>query len=198
MSASSLRFDYKTLTLGRRITDQQLWCLGCDVREKSFPLRELGWTYHSRPDKSRGCGRLSGTLPNEGHLSLWGFGFLASDATHGALWLGRKNFRPEWASGFDPNRAVFEQKQLPPFEAPQTDDQVDCVLALLAELSLRLAEHEEDVLALLGEDYRTQCLADWKFRKRAFDPAEVPDTWRRIHREVRALRRSISSADVAS
>ena len=161
MPGSALKFDYDLLRLGRRITDQQLWCLGWDVRVKGFPLAELGWTYHSRPDTSRGCGRLSGSLPNEGHLSLWGFGFLACDATHGAIWLDRKSFRPTWATGFDPNRTVFEQKQLPTFEAPQTDDQRDCVLALLAELALRLAEHEEDVLALLGEDYRARCLADW-------------------------------------
>jgi len=198
MPGSALKFDYDLLRLGRRITDQQLWCLGWDVRVKGFPLAELGWTYHSRPDTSRGCGRLSGSLPNEGHLSLWGFGFLACDATHGAIWLDRKSFRPTWATGFDPNRAVFEQKQLPPFEAPQTEDQVDCVLALLAELTLRLAEHEEDVLALLGEDYRARCLADWTFRRKALDPTEVPDAWRRIYRAARCLRNTSPSTGVQS
>jgi hypothetical protein len=79
MPASFLRFDYKTLTLGRRLTNQALWCLGCDVRASGFPLTSLGWTYHSRPDKKKGCGRLTGMLPDGGHLSLWGFGFLAQD-----------------------------------------------------------------------------------------------------------------------
>lgn len=57
---------------------------------------------------------------------------------------------------------------------------------------------EEDVLALVGEEYRTRCIAEWQFRKRAIDPVEVPDTWRRIHRDVRALRSSHSSAKIQS
>ncbi|MGA0334190.1 MAG: hypothetical protein ACO3N7_09905 [Kiritimatiellia bacterium] len=105
--------------------------------------------------------------------------------------------RKRQPTGFDPNRALFEQNHLPAFEAPQNGDQADCVLALLAELALRLAEHEEDVLKIMGADYRARCLADWKFRKRALDPEEVPDVWRRIHCAVRDLRKHPASIRVS-
>ena len=189
MPGSALRFEHSVLQLGRRVTDQQLWCLGCDVRAKGFPLARLGWTHHPRPDKTRGCARISGTLPNEGHLSLWGFGFLACDSTHGALWLGRKSFRPEWAAGFSPNQAVWDLKQIKGFAAPASADQVDCVLVLLAELCMRLAEHEEDVLAVMGEDYRRDCLDAWQFRRRAVEASEMPRTWRHIGQVAREMRR---------
>ena len=188
MSASALRFPYALLKLGRRATDQQLWCLGCDVRVRDFPLSELGWRYHTRPDKSRGCGRLIGSLPSEGHLSMWGFGFLACDSTHGALWMDRKSFRPKWASGFAPNRVVFERKHLPDFSPPQSADRVDCVLFLVSELALRTAEHEEDVIALLGEDYRDRCLAEWQHGRHAIQPVEMPQVWREIAGAARDLR----------
>lgn len=194
MPASRLRFEYPLLKLGRRVTDQQLWCLGIDVRMPGFPLQQLGWRYHSRPDKTKGCGRLSGVLPNEGHVSLWGFGFVACDVPHGALWLDRKGFRPQCAEGYDPNRAVCESNQLPPFHPPQAEEEVDRALVLLGQLADRMAEHEEDVRAILGEDYRRQCLSQWTMARKALDVHELPQAWREISAAAKKMRNGLIHA----
>jgi len=190
MPASALRFDYKTLTLGRRLTDQQLWVLGCDVRARPKTLSRLGWTYHSRPDKSKGCGRLTGMLPDGGHLSMWGFGFLARDLTHGALWLDRKGFRPRRRDDVDPTLPMFGTSDLPLFRAPENADQADAVLFLLGQMAERMADHEEDILALMGKDYRHACISQWKFRCSALDVEEVPSMWRHIANTLRDMRRT--------
>jgi hypothetical protein len=100
MRGSLIRFEYALLALGRRLTDQQLWCLGCDVRVRNFPLDSFRWVYHPR-----------------------------------------------------------------------------------------LADHESDVLALLGPVYRRRCIEQWKFRCSAVDPEEVPGAWRRIAHAVHSMRR---------
>ena len=198
MPGSALRFPYDLLKQGRRATDQQLWCLGFDVRTEGFPLSQLGWEYHARPDKRRGCARLSGSLPSEGHLSIWGFGFVASDATRGALWMDRKSFRPEWGAGFAPNLKVFQKQELPKFNAPRTPEQLDHVLYLLSELALRLAEHEEDVNASLGLSYREQCLSKWHFKRTSFSPEELPQVWRSIAEEAQTHRSELPSLSTGS
>lgn len=189
MPASFLRFDYKTLTLGRHLTDQQLWCLGWDVRARPDALSGLGWTYHSRPDKSKGCGRLTGMLPDGGHLSMWGFGFLACDHTHGALWLDRKGFRPRRADDVETSLPMFVQSDLPLFRAPENADQADAALFLLGQLAERMADHEEDILALVGKEYRQACISQWKFQCSALDVEETPVLWSRIASTIRDMRR---------
>lgn len=188
MSGTLLRLPYDLLKRGRKATDQQLCCLGVDVRVEGFPLDRLGWEFHPRPDKKRGCARLTGILPSEGHLSMWGFGFVVSDAVHGACWMDRRSFRPKWAQGFAPNRSVFEKKDLPSFNAARTASQANDLLFLLSELALRLAEHEEDVLSILGMSYREKCLADWPHAKTALTPEELPLVWRSISEEALNLR----------
>ncbi len=189
MPGSFLRFDYKTLCLGRRLTDQQLWCLGCDVRYRPELLQELGWNYHPRPDKYKGCGRLTGMLPDGGHLSMWGFGFLASDTAHGALWLDRKGFRPRRSDGVDTRLQIFTLHDLPLFRAPENTEQSDASLYLLDQLAERLADHEEDTLALLGPGYRHRCISQWKFRCSGLDVTEVPGHWRTLAKTIRTMRR---------
>lgn len=178
--ANRLRLTYKDLKLGRRLTDQQLWCLGCDVRHVGFPWESLGWRYLSRPDKKRGCGRLLGSLPRGGHLSVWGFGFVASDPTHGALWLDRRNFRPRWKDGFAPNTAIWALNEVPGFHPPLTKEKWGCTAFLLSELCTRMAEHERDVLAILGLEYRNLCVRGWKQHRTALPPNDLPDAWLRL------------------
>lgn len=188
MPGSFLRFQYKILTLGRRLTDQQLWCLGCDVRSHEEGLRELGWTYIPRADKTKGCGRLVGMLPDGGHFSMWGFGFLARDLTHGALWLERRDFRPKWSQDIDPSVEMFALNQIPRVHAPRDEEEADSVLFLLGQLAERLAEYEEDIQSLLGKPYRQQCLDQWKFRCSALSVDEVVPAWKRIAQEARKMR----------
>jgi len=190
-AASGLVFDYTTLRLGRQLTDQQLWCLGADVREKSLPFDAMGLRYFSRPRKDAGCGRLTGMLPDGGHLSMWGFGFLAGDATHGALWLDRKGFRPALVRDWDPRAPIWDLRELPAARAPQAEAEVDAVLFLLIQLAERMADYEADVLALAGEAARQDVIAQWKFRNTALPVAEVPAAWRRVARVAGDLRREI-------
>ena len=188
-AATLLRFPYSTLRLGRQLTDQQLWCLGVDVRQKRLPFYEMGLRYQSRPSRDLGCGRLTGLLPDGGHLSMWGFGFLAGDATHGALWLDRKGFRPCLARDWDPHRAVWDLRDLPAADPPRSGAEADALLFLLIQLAERLAEYEADALALAGEAARRDAVALWKFRNTALPVQEVPEAWRRIAREARTMRR---------
>ncbi|GEM_PF-1244024 len=191
MPRSALRIDYPTLRLGRRLTDQQLWCMGCDLRTAHFPLKELGWTLHARPDKSRGCARLTGMLPDGGHLSIWGFGFLARDLTHGAMWLERKGFRPRRRDDWDPTVPMFELKELPLFRSPEDEDQSDAILFLLIQLAERLADHEEDCNAILGKEHRARCIQQWKFRCSALAPEDMPQLWRQLGTQLRSLRKQL-------
>lgn len=190
MPGSVLRFDYKTLCLGRRLTDQQLWCMGCDVRERPDLLAGLGWMYHPRPDKTSGCGRLTGMLPDGGHLSVWGFGFLARDVPHGVLWLDRKGFRPCRAGDIDVALPIFGKTDLPVFRAPENADEADAALFLLGQLAERMADYEEDVLVLRGVEARRRSVFQWKFRCSALDVEEMPGLWRRVARGARDLRRA--------
>ena len=187
MPGSFLRFDYKPLTLGRQLTDQQLWCLGCDVRERREALSELGWTYHPRPSKTKGCSRLTGMLPDGGHVSIWGFGFLTRDLTHGALWLGRHKFRPQRRADIDPSIPIYGVNELPRFTTPANADQADEVLFLLGQLAERLADHEDDTLSLQGTDYRRHCIGQWKCKKTAVDIEDVPRLWRQIACTIRDM-----------
>ncbi|MDF3129689.1 hypothetical protein P0Y35_10830 [Kiritimatiellaeota bacterium B1221] len=185
MKASHLRFDYEILRLGRLLTDQQLWCLGCDVRARRCDLKRLGWDYHPRPDKTKGCGRLIGTLPLGGQLSMWGFGFMATDTVHGTLWLDRKGFRPRLNPAADPRLPIFGMNDLPLFRTPETADQSHALLFLLAQLAERMEQHEQDILSTLGVEYRQRCLSKWQCKRTALEPEEVPKNWQKMARSLR-------------
>ena len=188
MNSTVSRFPYVLLKRARRLTDQQLWMLGCDVRQTDFSLGSLGWEYHPRPDKTRGCGRLCRTLSGGGHLSVWGFGFLAADAAHGAIWLDRKHFRLRRGDGFDLNRQIWELNHVPAFQAPADEEEADASLFLLARLARTMAEYETDVAALAGRNYRHRCLAGWKFQRLGIPPEEVPGDWNQIASTALELR----------
>jgi hypothetical protein len=198
-AASRIRFDYETLKLGRRLTDQQLWCLGVDVREQAFAFEDIGFQYHSRPCKTSGCGRLIGQLPGGGHLSMWGFGFLAGDETHGTLWLDRKGFRPVFALNWDRKQELWDLKNLPLTRAPHSDAEADAALFLLGQLAARMAEYEEDVRAMVGIDARRTAVSQWKFASTALPAEEMPTAWRRIARAAGERRDAIHNReDVAA
>ncbi len=188
MPGSFLRFKYNILTLGRRLTDQQLWCLGCDVREQRDTLTELGWTYHPRPNPKKGCGRVTGMLPDGGHLSIWGFGFLCRDLTHGAMWLDRQGFRPRRREDVDPSLPMYAVSDIPKCHAPENEDQADAALFLLGQLAERLADHEDDIRSLLGTDYRDHCMDQWKAKKSAIECKNLPTLWRKIASSIREMR----------
>ena len=154
--------------------------MGCDVRAADVPLTEFGWTFRPRPNKKKGCARLAGRLPDGGHCSVWGFGFLAVDAAHGALWLDRKGFRPVRADRIDPTLPVFEVKDLPACHAPADVVQSNDVLFLLGQLAERLAVHEAECLSRFGAGYRRRCVDEWKFRRTALEPEAVPSQWREL------------------
>lgn len=187
MIASILRFDYSTLQLGRLLTDQQLWCLGCDVRNPTCVIERFGWTYEARADKTKGCGRLLGQLSKGGHLSMWGFGFMAFDTAHGALWLDRRGFRPRGNATVDPKLPIVRSKDLPPFRTPETADQANALLFMLGQLAERMEQHEHDILTFLGAEYRRRCLAQWKFNRTALDPGDIPKAWGKIAHEARRM-----------
>jgi len=198
--SSRIRFDYSVLRLGRKLTDQQLWCLGADVRTDRSLLEELGLHYHSRPRKDAGCSRLTGRLPGGGDLSIWGFGFIASDCPHGALWLDRRNFRPCLLRDWDRQRVLWDLHELPPARAPQTDGEADAALFLLIQLCERMAEYERAVLDVAGLDARNRIVAQWKFHKSAIFPEDVPSSWLRIACSARDLRdalRPVAEAEAA-
>lgn len=198
-AASLLRFDSRTLWLGRRLTDQQLWCLGVDVRKKNFDFGEIGLSYYPRPCKTSGCGRLTGRLPGGGHLSMWGFGFLAGDETHGAIWLDRKSFRQAMVPNWDKHLEIWDLKNIPDMRAPVNAAEADAVLFLLGQLAARLAEYEEDVLALVGIEARRAAVAQWTYRKKALPAEEVPNAWRGIARAAAGLRDRLNAReDVAA
>jgi hypothetical protein len=119
---------------------------------------------------------------------MWGFGFLACDLTHGALWLDRKGFRPRRADDVETSLPMFGQSDLPLFRAPENVDQADAALFLLGQLAERMADHEEDMLALVGKEYRQACIQQWKFRCSALEVEEVPALWRRIASTIRDMR----------
>lgn len=188
MAGSLLRFPYKTLRLSRRLTDQQLWTFGRDVMAIPDVLAKHGWTYHARPHRARGSARLTTLLPHGGHLSLWGFGFLASDPAHGAVYLDRRNFRPTYRSNVDTPPSLHAVVDLPRFRSPVNAEQADAVLYLLEKLAERMANHEVTIISELGIDYRKTCIKQWKFQNSALEPETVPPLWMELKTEVRSMR----------
>ncbi len=162
-----------------RLLDLQLWCMGRDVRHLDNLLLRYGFERRRPPEKINGGSEYVLHLPDEGHLTLWGYGVHIAHPGESGLFLKRYGFAPRWtAPGFVPAQCwhVSAWKRA---RTPRTTEESREVTARLSELAAWIAEYERWILHQTGLAYRERVLDQW--HKESVVPANaIAQSWEEL------------------
>ncbi len=183
-----VQLPYETKKTARSLLDQQLWCMGCDLRASGrWFLEYPGMRPVPRPPGIRGSARVAGTLGEGFQLSLWGFGVGIAHETLGAVFLRRYGFFPQMRPAYDLGADCWSLKAMPRFSAPRGVGDCWACLSLLTRLAEFFAEYEAWLTPLTGEKYRENCLNAWHRKGAGIPAGEMAATWRGLGEDCRRL-----------
>jgi hypothetical protein len=150
---------YNRTTLLRKLFDQELWCLGQDIRHPAENLLLacgmcLARYTQERPGEAGSA--YGATLHNGERIVLWGFGAAVGDDNH-AMFLRRFQASPAWLPG--PLIAQGGRLRDLPVRPAQTQTERRLIQSRLKALLIWFASYEHWVQERHGLAYRTQTLA---------------------------------------
>ncbi len=179
---------------GEPLFDLSMWCLGRDVLHPDNLLLRRGLSRERLPAGQQGTSAYATALEGGGTLTLWGFGVLCRSAG-GCVYVPRSGFTPLLVDERRLERPLFNSMDLGVPRVPGTPD--ECSLARVAVVAVArwLAGHEEWVGALLGPEWRRECIA--ALRKAPSVPGEgLAAAWRRFAARVDGLERPVVNASL--
>lgn len=167
-----------------QLLDQQMWCLGRDIRHPDGnALLRYGFQVWRPPANVVGSSAYTLALASGHQLTLWGFGLCFGHVAEGGLvYLGRFQFKPTWRPEVTLPCPVWDSTRLPRFQPPRTEDDWTRVRILTAGALNALGVYEEWALATLGRDYRHDCIQSWPKPKTA--PQRIAASWRSLARRI--------------
>ena len=149
--------------------DQQLWCLGTDIRYPGNLLLRHGFVRipPSTDQKCSSAYRLD--LPQGGHILLRGFGVFYGEPGVGGAFIGRQDFRPLLTPGADLPGIPWWPEGLPPLRVPSPAE-VRAWHYLTQVLVGWLQVYESWVLDVAGPDHRLAGVEFWSRKRRPVVP----------------------------
>lgn len=163
-----------------RLLEQQMWCLGHDIRHERNLLLEYGFSRERPPHGVRGSSTYR--IEKEGlTLSLWGFGILAANRGMGTLAIKRHGFTPSWSSQELLTRDVWQAHDLPSLGTP-TEKKEQWQAALLLEKTMSfMADYEAWIIKRCGERYRSSVIKRWT-QKPLIGGQKMEAGWRELRK----------------
>ncbi len=161
------------------LLDQQLWCIGCDIRHPDGNLLvRYGFERVPAPDSAKDCTTYILRPQSESEFVLWGFGIFHGELGYGGIFLKRYTFTPKWTSADRLPEAVWSTARLPAMQWPKGELQHARTNYVLQRTVSWLADYEDWILQNAGIEHRQECLRRWP--KRIVEAERVPQEWRRI------------------
>ena len=169
-----------------KLLSQQVWCWGRDIeRLEGNWLMEIGFDRIEPTFKCEDCDSIySLKLPNGKRVMLRAFGvFYGNDQKEG-IYLPRYDFLPKYSRRLNIKNPPWEKKDLPKLNFPNNSEITNCV-TLVSELVNWIRTYEENVVNVLGIDYRKSTLLEWiKIRGLIIPAEDMVSEWKFLESQI--------------
>ena len=185
-TVKSFKSDKALISRAARLLSQQVWCWGRDIeRLEGNWLMETGFDRIEPTFKCEDCDSIySLKLPNGKRVMLRAFGvFYGNDQKEG-IYLPRYDFLPKYSRRLNIKNPPWEKKDLPKLNFPNNSEITNCV-TLVSELVNWIRTYEENVVNVLGIDYRKSTLLEWiKIRGLIIPAEDMVSEWKFLESQI--------------
>ena len=182
------KFSSEKILISRasRLLSQQVWCWGQDIeRSEGNWLMEIGFDRIEPEFKCDHCDSIyTLELPNGKRVMLRAFGvFYGNDQKEG-IYLPRYDFLPKYSRRLNIKNPPWEKKDLPKLNFPNNLEVSNCTF-LVSELVNWIRTYEENVVNILGLDYRKSTLLEWiKIRGLVIPAEDMISEWKFLETQI--------------
>ena len=182
------KFSSEKILISRasRLLSQQVWCWGRDIeRSEGNWLMEIGFDRIEPEFKCDHCDSIyTLELPNGKRVILRAFGvFYGNDQKEG-IYLPRYDFLPKYSRRLNIKNPPWEKKDLPKLNFPNNLEVSNCIF-LVSELVNWIRTYEENVVNILGLDYRKSTLLEWiKIRGLVIPAEDMVSEWKFLETQI--------------
>ena len=182
------KFSSEKILISRasRLLSQQVWCWGRDIeRSEGNWLMEIGFDRIEPEFKCDHCDSIyTLELPNGKRVMLRAFGvFYGNDQKEG-IYLPRYDFLPKYSRRLNIKNPPWEKKDLPKLNYPNNLEVSNCIF-LVSELVNWIRTYEENVVNILGLDYRKFTLLEWiKIRGLVIPAEDMISEWKFLETQI--------------
>ena len=182
------KFSSEKILISRasRLLSQQVWCWGRDIeRSEGNWLMEIGFDRIEPEFKCDHCDSIyTLELPSGKRVMLRAFGvFYGNDQKEG-IYLPRYDFLPKYSRRLNIKNPPWEKKDLPKLNFPNNLEVSNCTF-LVSELVNWIRTYEENVVNILGLDYRKSTLLEWiKIRGLVIPAEDMISEWKFLETQI--------------
>ena len=182
------KFSSEKILISRasRLLSQQVWCWGRDIeRSEGNWLMEIGFDRIEPEFKCDHCDSIyTLELPSGKRVMLRAFGvFYGNDQKEG-IYLPRYDFLPKYSRRLNIKNPPWEKKDLPKLNFPNNLEASNCIF-LVSELVNWIRTYEENVVNILGLDYRKSTLLEWiKIRGLVIPAEDMISEWKFLETQI--------------
>ena len=182
------KFSSEKILISRasRLLSQQVWCWGRDIeRSEGNWLMEIGFDRIEPEFKCDHCDSIyTLELPSGKRVMLRAFGvFYGNDQKEG-IYLPRYDFLPKYSRRLNIKNPPWEKKDLPKLNFPNNLEVSNCTF-LVSELVNWIRTYEENVVNILGLDYRKSTLLEWiKIRGLVIPAEDMVSEWKFLETQI--------------
>lgn len=182
------KFSSEKILISRasRLLSQQVWCWGQDIeRSEGNWLMEIGFDRIEPEFKCDHCDSIyTLELPSGKRVMLRAFGvFYGNDQKEG-IYLPRYDFLPKYSRRLNIKNPPWEKKDLPKLNYPNNLEVSNCIF-LVSELVNWIRTYEENVVNILGLDYRKSTLLEWiKIRGLVIPAEDMVSEWKFLETQI--------------
>ena len=182
------KFSSEKILISRasRLLSQQVWCWGQDIeRSEGNWLMEIGFDRIEPEFKCDHCDSIyTLELPSGKRVMLRAFGvFYGNDQKEG-IYLPRYDFLPKYSRRLNIKNPPWEKKDLPKLNYPNNLEVSNCTF-LVSELVNWIRTYEENVVNILGLDYRKSTLLEWiKIRGLVIPAEDMISEWKFLETQI--------------
>lgn len=182
------KFSSEKILISRasRLLSQQVWCWGRDIeRSEGNWLMEIGFDRIEPEFKCDHCDSIyTLELPSGKRVMLRAFGvFYGNDQKEG-IYLPRYDFLPKYSRRLNIKNPPWEKKDLPKLNYPNNLEVSNCIF-LVSELVNWIRTYEENVVNILGLDYRKSTLLEWiKIRGLVIPAEDMVSEWKFLETQI--------------
>ena len=182
------KFSSEKILISRasRLLSQQVWCWGRDIeRSEGNWLMEIGFDRIEPEFKCDHCDSIyTLELPSGKRVMLRAFGvFYGNDQKEG-IYLPRYDFLPKYSRRLNIKNPPWEKKDLPKLNYPNNLEVSNCTF-LVSELVNWIRTYEENVVNILGLDYRKSTLLEWiKIRGLVIPAEDMVSEWKFLETQI--------------
>ncbi len=182
------KFSSEKILISRasRLLSQQVWCWGRDIeRSEGNWLMEIGFDRIEPEFKCDHCDSIyTLELPSGKRVMLRAFGVFYGNNQKEGIYLPRYDFLPKYSRRLNIKNPPWEKKDLPKLNFPNNLEVSNCIF-LVSELVNWIRTYEENVVNILGLDYRKSTLLEWiKIRGLVIPAEDMVSEWKFLETQI--------------